>query len=266
MAYTDILVEKTGTIAVLTMNRPKKLNALRTQTGLEMKDALENIDRDEGIHCVILTGAGGNFSSGHDTQEPSPDASVWLSRHSPGRIYTDICEMLLRLRQPVVAAINGWCAGGGIGLALSCDILIAADDMRIYVPQIAYGYPSLPATGVLLYRFCSAAWAKDIIMGRRKVDAATALQIGLVTRVVPQDQLMHEARQAAEGLASVPPDIMAMQREVMNRIWLSMGGLDAAMVSGRHTSIAGHIHPDWQSREANWKVTQGRVPGNPSKE
>lgn len=256
MTYADILVETRENVAVLTMNRPKKLNAVRTQTALEMKAALEEIDRDEKIFCVILTGAGSSFSTGHDTGEPPGDDHTWLSRRSPGRVYTEVCETLLRLRQPVVAAVNGWCAGGALGVVLSCDILIAAEDAKFYLPQIAYGYPSMPATGVLVYRFCSVAWAKDIIMARRKIDATTAERIGLVSRVVPRDRLMDEAWTVAKELCVVPPDIMAMQREMMNRIWLSMGGVDAAMASGKHTSIAGHTYPGWQAREAGWKSTR----------
>ncbi|MBI4308478.1 MAG: enoyl-CoA hydratase/isomerase family protein [Chloroflexi bacterium] len=258
MPYEDIKLKKSEHIAVLTVNRPEKLNALRTQTALELKAALEEIDQDEEVYAVILTGEGRSFGSGHDTAEPPPGMDVWLSRRSPGRVYTDVCEKLFHLHQPIVAAINGWCAGGSVGLALCCDILIAADDARFYIPQIAYGYPSMPGVGILLYWFCSPAWAKDIILGRRQVDAATAQGIGLVSRVVPRDKLMDEAWTAAQTLAEVPPDIMSMQREMMNRIWVGMSGIEAAFYSGKHTSIAGHAHPNWQSRETNWKLSRKR--------
>ena len=143
-------------------------------------------------------------------------------------------------------------------MALCSDILIASEDAKFYVPQIAYGYPSMPTMGALLYKFVSVAWAKDIIIGRAKVDAKTAKEIGLVSRIVPSDQLMDEAWRTAEDIAEIPPDVMAMQREMMNRIWFNMGGPDGAFVSGRHTAIAGHSHPDWREREADWKTSQGR--------
>ena len=258
MDFDDIIVETRDHICTVTMNRPEKLNAFRTQTNFEMKDALDAIDKDGDIHCVILTGAGRSFSSGHDTSEPQPDGEAWLSRHSPGRIHSEVCETLFRLRQPVVAAINGWCAGGALGMALCSDILIASEDAKFYVPQIAYGYPSMPTMGALLYKFVSVAWAKDIIIGRAKVDAKTAKEIGLVSRIVPSDKLMDEAWRTAQDIAEIPPDVMAMQREMMNRIWFNMGGPDGAFVSGRHTAIAGHSHPDWREREADWKTSQGR--------
>ena len=83
MDFDDIIVETRDHICTVTMNRPEKLNAFRTQTNFEMKDALDAIDKDGDIHCVILTGAGRSFSSGHDTSEPQPDGEAWLSRHSP---------------------------------------------------------------------------------------------------------------------------------------------------------------------------------------
>ena len=152
-----------------------------------------------------------------------------------------------------MCAVNGWCAAGGLGFALCCDIIIASEDANFYNPQLAFGYPSLPGIGALLYQFVSVAWAKDMILGARRVDAQTAERIGLVSRVVPKDRLLAEAWETAEKLAEVPPDIMAMQREMMNRVWLAGTGVEIAMAAGHHTAIAGHSLPDWEEREANWK-------------
>ena len=154
----------------------------------------------------------------------------------------------------MVAAINGWCAAGGLGFALCCDIQMCSDDAQFYTPQLAYGYPSMPGIGAMFMMYTSMAWTKDMILRRRKEDAATAERIGLVSQIVPKDELKAEAWKAAVDLAQVPPDIMTMQREMMNKIWLSATGIEAAMRAGRHTAVAGHSLPDWEEREANWKT------------
>ena len=118
-----------------------------------------------------------------------------------GRDYGRICFKLLHLRQPVVAAINGWCAAGGVGIALACDILMCSDDAQFYMPQLAYGYPSMPGIGALFMMYTSIAWTKDMILRRRKIDAATAERIGLVSQIVPRDDLEEEAWKAAVELA-----------------------------------------------------------------
>ena len=102
--------------------------------------------------------------------------------------------------------------------------------------------------------YTSMAWTKDMILRRRKIDAATAERIGLVSQIVPRDELEAEAWKAAVELAEVPADIMTMQREMMNKLWLNVTGVEAAMRAGRHTAIAGHSLPDWEEREANWKT------------
>ena len=258
MDFEDLIIERRDHVAVITFNRPEKLNAFRNSTNLELLRALSEIDADEAVHAVIITGKGKSFCTGHDLNEPPQAPAVRISRHSSGRKYLEICEALLHLRQPIVAAINGWCAAGGLGFALCCDILIASDDAQFYNPQIAYGYPSLPGIGALLYRFTSMANTKDMILARRKVDASTAERMGIVSRVVPKAHLMNEAWDVAAKIAEVPPDIMAMQREMMNRVWLAVSGTELSLISGSHTAVAGHSLPDWQEKEADWKSTTAR--------
>jgi N-methylhydantoinase A len=254
LSFADLIVEKRDRVAVITFNRPEKLNAFRDHTNFEMLEALDAIEEDESIHTLIITGNGKGFCTGHDMNDPAEPPAFRLGRNSRGRKYEQICERLLHFRQPIVAAINGWCAGGGIGFALCSDILIASEDAQFYNPQIAFGYPSLPGIGAMMLWYTSVAWTKELILARRKIDAATAERIGLVTRVVPPDRLMDEAWDVAKTMAEVPPDIMAMQREMMNRVWLAAGGTEVAMMAGHHTAIAGHSLPDWEENEANWKM------------
>ena len=258
MPFEDIIVEKRDHIATLTFNRPAKRNAFRAQTNVEILEALEDIHNDEDIHAVILTGAGHSFSTGHDLSEGPEDPRYRLSRKARGRSFGEILTKLMHMNQPVVAAINGWCVAGGVGFALASDILIASDDMVIYMPQIVYDYPSMPGVGALFALYTSMAWTKDMILCRRKVDAVTAERIGIVSRVVPREKLMDEAWDAASKIAEVSPDIMAMEREMMNRVWIGVTGIETAIASGRHTAIAGHSLPGWEEKEANWKTGKER--------
>lgn len=253
MHYVDLIVEKRDHVATITFNRPERLNAFRRHTYHEMLETLADIDADEDVHSVILAANGRGFCTGHDMGEAPQPPELRLSRHAGGRKYSDICEALLQLRQPLVAAINGWCAAGGFGFALCCDILIAGEDARFYNPQIKFGYPSLPGVGALLNLYTSPAVTKDIILGRRNVDAQDALRMGIVSRVVPNDRLLEEAWSVAAKMAETPPDIMAMQREMMNRIWIAQSGAYLSLVTGRDTAIAGHSLPDWEETEADWK-------------
>ena len=254
MPFEDIIVEKRDHIATVTFNRPAKRNAFRAQTNFELLEALDEVHNDEDVHAVILTGAGHSFSTGHDLSEGPEDPSYRLSRKARGRSAFEISLKLRHLNQPVVAAINGWCAAGGVGVALACDILIAADDAIFYTPQIVYNYPSMPGGGALLSIYTSMAWTKDMILCRKKVDAVTAERIGIVSRVVPREKLMEEAWDAASKIAEVSPDIMAMEKEMMNRVWIGATGVEVAIDSGRHTAIAGHSLPGWEEKEANWKT------------
>ena len=193
MHLVDLILEKKDHVATITVNRPEKLGAFRDHTNFEMLEALDDIENDDSIHAVIFTGQGRGFCTGHDMGEPPEPPEFRLGRNARGKRFGDICNALLHSRKPVVCAINGWCAAGGLGFALCCDIIIASEDANFYNPQLAFGYPSLPGIGALLYQFVSVAWAKDMILGARQVDAQTAERIGLVSRVVPKDRLLAEA-------------------------------------------------------------------------
>ena len=252
MPFEDIIVEKRDHIATVTFNRPEKRNAFRVQTNVELVEALDDIHNDEDVYAVILTGAGQAFSTGHDLNERQEDPAYRLSRKAKARRAP--YEKIMHMNQPVVAAINGWCVAGGVGIALACDILIAADDTVFYMPQIVYNYPSMPGPGALFALYTSMAWTKDMILCRKKVDAVTAERIGIVSRVVPREKLMEEAWDAASKIAEVSPDIMAMEKEMMNRVWVGATGVYTALDSGRHTAIAGHSLPGWEEKEASWKT------------
>ena len=218
-----------------------------------MKDALDAIDKNGDIHCVILTGAGRSFSSGHDTSEPQPDGEAWLSRHSPGRIHSEVCETLFRLRQPVIAAINGWCAGGALGLALCSDILIASmktqsstclrslTAIRVCRRWAPCSTSSSPSPGRKTSSSGGPRWTPR---PRRRLDWSPGSSHPI--------KLMDEAWRTAEDIAEIPPDVMAMQREMMNRVWFNMGG------PGRRVRL-GTAHRDRRSFSPRLARARGRL-------
>lgn len=251
--FGDITFQVQDGVALITMNRPEKLNPMRTQTLLEMKEAFQKCDDDDDIRCVVLTGSGRAFSVGADAKElANLGPQVWLGRNPPPRQYEVVWRMIRELDKAVVAAINGWCVGGGCTLAMTCDILIASDDAKFYYPETAFGYPSPVSTSLMMW-YTSPSWVKEILFCGRKVDARTAMRIGLVNRVVPRAQLLEHAMGIAREIAERPPRAIRMQKEMVNRIW--MHGWESVIFSGIHTSVAAHADFSWEERMRDFKRT-----------
>jgi enoyl-CoA hydratase/carnithine racemase len=249
--YVDIIYEKRESIALITFNRPQKMNPIGLRALGELKEALKRSDDDDDIRCVILTGSGRAFCTGADTSELSSlGPESWLGRYPPPRQYQGLVDSIRELDKAVIAAINGWCVGGGYSLAMACDILVAGDDAMFYYPETAYGYPS-PAFTSLMMWYTTPSWVKEILYCGRKVDAETALRIGLVNWVFPREQLLDKALAMAQEIAERPPRAIRMQKEMINRIW--MHGWDAVMFSGIHTSVAAHADFSWQERMRDFK-------------
>lgn len=257
--FSDIKVEKRDQIALITLNRPAKLNPMRVQTLSELKQALQQCNDDDDTRCVVLTGSGRAFCVGADAQElASLGPEVWLGRNPPPRLYEDVFRAIRELDKAVIAAINGWCVGGGYTLAMTCDILIASDDAMFYYPETAYGYPSPVSTSLMLW-YTTPSWVKEILFCGRRVDAQTAMRIGLVNRVVPRSQLLDQAMAMAKEIAERPPRAIRMQKELVNRIW--MHGWESVIFAGIHTSVAAHADFSWQQRMRDFKQTV--KPGDP---
>jgi 2-(1,2-epoxy-1,2-dihydrophenyl)acetyl-CoA isomerase len=209
-------VEIDGAVATLTLDRPSALNALTVPVKVALLDALESIAADRAVRAVILTGAGRAFCAGQDLAErEQPDAAP-LEVELRER-YNPLIRTLRSMGQPVIAAVNGVAAGAGASLAFACDLRIAADEARFI---LAFGRIGLvPDSGAtwFLPRIVGAAKAAELALLNDPVDAAEALRLGLVLRVVPGDRLMPEARAVADRLAEGAPQALALTKRLLQR-------------------------------------------------
>jgi 2-(1,2-epoxy-1,2-dihydrophenyl)acetyl-CoA isomerase len=214
---TDALrVEVDGPVATLTLDRPEALNALTVPVKVALREALERLAGDRAVRAVILTGAGRAFCAGQDLAErEEPDAAP-LEVEVRER-YNPIILAIRSMGQPVIAAVNGVAAGAGASLAFACDVRIAAEEARFV---LAFGRIGLvPDSGAtwFLPRLVGPAKAAELALVGEPVDAEEALRIGLVSKVVPRDQLLAEARTLAAKLAEAAPLALALTKEALHR-------------------------------------------------
>ncbi|MER2534362.1 MAG: enoyl-CoA hydratase [Rhizobiaceae bacterium] len=211
--YETITVETKGKVALVTLNRPKALNALNAQVLRDLLDAARRIDLDEAVGAVVLTGSEKAFAAGADIKEMQSRDYAGMYRDDMFAGWEDFC----RARKPVVAAVAGYALGGGCELAMMCDFIIAADTARFGQPEITLGViPGMGGTQRLA-RFVGKAKAMDMILTGRMMDAAEAERCGLVSRVVPADRLLDEALAAAGKIADFSLPATMMAKEAVNR-------------------------------------------------
>ncbi|MBB3769685.1 enoyl-CoA hydratase [Angulomicrobium tetraedrale] len=213
MAYDNILVETNGHVGVITLHRPKALNALNGALIAELGTALDGFEADPGIGCLVLTGSERAFAAGADIREMQPLTF-------PGTYTDDFLtswDRLARCRKPVVAAVAGYALGGGCELAMMCDIILAADNARFGQPEIQLGI--LPGAGgsQRLTRAIGKAKAMEMCLTGRTLTAEEADRYGLVSRVVPLAELQAEAMKVADTIANLSLPSVVMAKESVNR-------------------------------------------------
>src|SRR5579871_4474250 len=223
MKFEDILVEIDEPIAVVTLNRPKVLNALRTALLCELSQALSELARDERVRAIVLTGAGEkSFAAGADIGELNALASAG-SGAEQSRSGQALTRKIERLSKPVVMAINGFALGGGCEIAMAGDVLIASENAKFGQPEVNLGL--IPGYGgtARTTRRVGKGMAMYLCLTGEIIDAREALRIGLVQRVVPASELMNEARRIATTIASKAPlAIAACKRTINNGAHLSI--------------------------------------------
>jgi len=216
MAYENILVEVRGRVGLVTLHRPKALNALNDALMDELGAALRAFDADEAVGVIVLTGSEKAFAAGADI---GMMASYSYMDVYKGDYITRNWETVRSIRKPIIAAVAGFALGGGCELAMMCDIIIAADTAKFGQPEIKLGV--IPGAGGTqrLPRAVSKAKAMDLCLTGRMMDAAEAERAGLVSRVVPADALLAEALAAANQIAEFSLPAVMMAKESVNRAY-----------------------------------------------
>ncbi len=195
-----VIYEKKGHIAIITLNRPEALNALNADVQVGLRDAMVDFRDNDDLWVAILTGTGDRaFSAGADIKGFQPGTGEVRRRGDEPPVRADT------IWKPVIAAIHGYCLGGGLELALTCDIRIAADNAQLGQPEVNIGFMAGGGGTQRLPRFIPRAVAAEILLTGNRINAEEALRWGLVSRVVPRDQLMSTAMEIAETVCQRGP-------------------------------------------------------------
>ncbi|MFN6999954.1 enoyl-CoA hydratase [Elioraea tepidiphila] len=214
MAYEMILVETRGAVGLITLNRPKALNALCDQLMVELGSALRAFDADEAVGAIVLTGSEKAFAAGADIKEMKDKAFIDVVADD---FIGNRWETVLTIRKPVIAAVAGFALGGGCELAMMCDFILAADTAKFGQPEINLGV--IPGAGGTqrLTRAVGKSKAMEMILTGRMMDAEEAERAGLVSRIVPATALVEEAVKVAERIAGLSRPAVAMAKDAVNR-------------------------------------------------
>ena len=213
MSYENIILDRTERVAKITLNRPKALNALNSALIGELNAALDDLDADDAISAIVLTGNEKAFAAGADIKEMQ--GKNFVDAYSGD--FIGPWERITNCRKPVIAAVAGYALGGGCELAMMCDFIIAADNARFGQPEITLGV--IPGAGGTqrLTRAVGKAKAMEMILTGRMIGAEEAERANLVSRVVPVAELMDETMKVAERIAHLSQPVVAMAKSAVNR-------------------------------------------------
>ncbi len=209
--YNDILVERNERVGIVTLNRPKELNALRTQLIGELAEALEEFDRDDAIGCIILTGAGDKaFAAGADIKEMADKSPIDMLIGG-----FDAWQRISKIHKPLIAAVNGYVLGGGCELALRCDMIVASENARFGQPEINIGI--IPGAGGTqrLARTLGKYRTMEMVLTGTMVSAREMADHGLVNHVVPVGEHLNEALKLAQKVAAQAPIAVRLAKEAV---------------------------------------------------
>ncbi len=209
MSYETMIFEKREGLAIVTMNRPDNLNSINTRMQAEMKAIWEDLEQDRNIRVIIFTGAGQCFSAGADIKEQFPAGQSRPSSRDQFKKFEDD-------DRPFIAAISGFCLGGGLELALCCDLRLATGSARFGLPELRIG--AVPGAGGMqrLPRLIGITNAKGLLYTAGRIDAAEAYRIGLINKIVPEAALIDEAVKLAETMLTMPPHGLKIAKRCVN--------------------------------------------------
>ena len=215
MVYENIRVETRGRVGLIVLDRPKALNALNGPLIMELNRALDEVEANADIGCIVLTGSEKAFAAGADIKEMQP--LTYPDTYLEDFIATS--DRISRCRKPIIAAVSGYALGGGCELVMMCDIVIAADTAQFGQPEIKLGV--MPGIGGTqrLPRYIGKAKAMDLCLTGRMMKADEAERAGLISRIVPAAKLLEEALQTAETVAAMSLPILMMTKESVNQAY-----------------------------------------------
>jgi enoyl-CoA hydratase len=213
MPYEIILTETRGRVGLITLNRPKALNALNNQLMRELMDALEAFDRDESVGALVITGNEKAFAAGADIKEMA-DRTI---EQMMDRDHVAVFGRIRTIRKPVIAAVSGWALGGGCEVALSCDMIVASESAQFGQPEITIGV--IPGAGGTqrLTRAVGKVIAMEMVINNRTLNAQEAYQFRMVNRVVPVEGYLDEALKLAEEIAARAPLAARAAKKMINQ-------------------------------------------------
>ena len=216
MSYENVIVEKEDGVGVITLNRPKSLNALCKALIVDLEKALDELESDDAVGCIVLTGSEKAFAAGADIKEMKD--KTYQQAYAEDFI-TQGWERLTRTRKPVIAAVAGYALGGGCEVAMMCDFILAADTAKFGQPEITIG--AIPGSGGTqrLTRFVGKSKAMEMCLTGRMMDAAEAERCGLVSRVVPASDLLEDAIATARKIAGFSMPVVMMCKEAVDRAY-----------------------------------------------
>ena len=215
MAYEDLLLEKEGGLATITLNAPEKLNALSREMRRSIFLATDEVAKDDEVRVIIVTGAGRGFCAGADLSGPRVEPPRYERHATLGEIYRS--DAFFKLDKPVIAAINGPCVGAGLSLALSMDIRIASETARFGVSQVARALVPDLALTYWLPKVVGMSKALELMFTAEIIGADQAEQLGIVSQVVPPDELMKVARELASRIAQQAPFSVELAKRMVYR-------------------------------------------------
>ncbi|MBW2542383.1 MAG: enoyl-CoA hydratase/isomerase family protein [Deltaproteobacteria bacterium] len=244
MAYETITFEKDGPIGVLTLNVPKKLNAISEQLVGEVNAAMDVAEKDDDVRVIVLTGAGRAFCAGFDLAYAQEDEATDFGKlHTGLKSDLDFIMRFWRCPKPTIAAVHGYALAGGCELAVACDITIADEKTFFGEPELRFG---AGIVAMILPWLTGPKQAKELILtGNDRIPAQRALEINLINQVAPEGEYLKVAMELARGMASIDPVPMRLQKMAINRTFEIMGLNEALKTaSDLDTLIEGIETPD----------------------
>jgi enoyl-CoA hydratase len=211
MAYETILIETRGRVGIITLNRPKALNAISARLITELNEALDAFQADQGVAVIVLTGNEKAFAAGADIREMKDKTYAQVKSEN----FLWDWDHINDIRKPIIAAVAGYALGGGCEFALACDIIIAADTAKFALPEVTLGI--IPGGGGTqrMARSLGKAKAMEMILTGRMMEAAEAERLGLVSRIVPTEKLMQETLATADKIASLSQPVISAAKEAV---------------------------------------------------